>query len=123
VETPETIVAVDDDADFRHALRTFLGAVGYEVVLARDGREGLEALHRHPNASLVLLDLEMPGLDGRRFREEQAQDSAIADVPVLVLSGGDDAAAVAREIGADEFARKPVTGSALLELVRRHIRA
>ena len=123
MDSAETIVAIDDDPDFREALRTFLGAYGFEVVVARNGSEGLDALRRHPDAGLVLLDLSMPGFDGRRFREEQSRDAAIAKVPVLVLSGEDDGARVAREIGAEEFALKPVTASSLMNLIHRHIRA
>lgn len=123
METAETIVAVEDDPDFREALKIFLGSMGYDVIVARDGREGLEALRRHPWAGLVLLDLAMPGFGGRRFREEQSREAAIAKVPVLVLSGEDDGARVAREIGAEGFAVKPVRASALIDMIRRHIRA
>jgi len=123
LDTAETIVAVDDDPDFREALKIFLGSQGYEVIVARDGREGLEALRRHPRTGLVLLDLEMPGFDGRWFRQEQSRDAAIANVPVLVLSGEAGGARAAREIGAEEFAVKPVTASSLIAMVHRHLRA
>ena len=76
---------VEDDHLIREAIAEALGEEGFEVVEAANGREALEALHREP-ASLVLLDLMMPIMDGWQFREEQLRDPELSDIPVVVLS-------------------------------------
>jgi CheY-like chemotaxis protein len=80
---------VEDDHLIREAIAEALGEEGFEVVEAANGREALDALHRE-RASLVLLDLMMPIMDGWQFREEQLRDPELSDIPVVVLSALQD---------------------------------
>jgi DNA-binding response OmpR family regulator len=103
--TPQTILVVDDEPDLRLALRTVLERAGYRVSEAVDGRDALRVFHRMP-ASLVVLDVSMPELDGwqvvSRLRE-------ISDVPVLMLTASGAEAERVRGLrsGADDYVVKP----------------
>lgn len=82
----ETILIIDDEDVVRHVARTLLRRLGYHVIEARDGIEGLAAHEAHRDSiDLVLLDLSMPNLSGREtFRCLRERDSG---VPVLICSG------------------------------------
>lgn len=79
------ILVVDDDELVCAALRTFLADEGYESMAAGDGEQALRLLQGCA-PDLILLDLGMPVMDGRRFREEQLRDEQLARIPVIVLS-------------------------------------
>ena len=79
---PRKILVVDDSADVRTLLRALLERAGYSIDEARDGREGLRALHQL-RPDLVVLDVSMPGLDGWQTLERIRDFS---DVPVLMLT-------------------------------------
>ncbi len=105
-----------------------LELMGHDVSTVENGRIALERLRAEP-FDLLLLDLEMPELDGFGLLEQRADDIALQNVPVIVTSSLEGAAAVARciELGADDYLRKPVN-SVLLKarvdasLERKHLR-
>lgn len=110
------VLVVDDDFDIRTMLGMTLELEGYAVELAAHGRDALERLRADPHAQLILLDLRMPVMNGWQFREAQRANPAIADIPVVVLSGDGDVEAETRAVGASSFLKKPVD---LDELIRR----
>lgn len=83
-----TVVVVDDDADARLLLRALLEHDGFEVVEAGGGGEGLQRLQDHPDAVLVILDLQMPEIDGREVLARMSAEPALRIVPALIRSGG-----------------------------------
>jgi len=86
-----TILIVDDDDEFRHALGDLLGFEGFETYPVRHGQEALAWLRAHPQRSwLVLLDMMMPIMDGEAFLRAKECDPALADIPVIVLTAGGD---------------------------------
>jgi CheY-like chemotaxis protein len=98
-----TVMVVDDDAGVRELLREILQLSGLEVLCASDGRDALARLRcgdLRPDA--IVLDLEMPVMNGWQFRSEQLRDSSISHIPVLVASGSDPDG-----IRADGHLRKP----------------
>jgi CheY-like chemotaxis protein len=82
----DPILVVDDNSDTRDALRRVLQIRGHPVVTARDGRDALAYLRGGGPASLIVLDLYMPRVDGRRFRAAQLGDPGLAHIPVIVFS-------------------------------------
>ena len=70
---------------------------------------------------MILLDLSMPILDGRAFRDAQLAEPAFRDVPVIVLTAQPDVEQVCGEMGVDNFLRKPVRLDPLLSLIRRSV--
>jgi two-component system, OmpR family, KDP operon response regulator KdpE len=101
-----SVLIVDDEAALRRTLGAVLTAGGFAVEEARNGEEALRSLERHP-VDLVLLDINMPGLDGiatcRRIRD-LSPDAGIVMVTVREL--GDDKVS-ALEAGADDYVTKP----------------
>ena len=99
------ILIADDDPQMLRALRITLGARGYDVVTAADGRAALDAaIESHPD--VVVLDLGMPGLTGIEVIEAIRGWS---QVPVLVVSGRSESwdKVEALDAGADDYVTKP----------------
>lgn len=114
--TPKVLV-VEDDPSVRGLLHTLLTAEGYEVAVASDGLAGLvKASSMRP--AVILLDLMMPDLGGIRVLEELRGDPALADVPVVVVTGKIDAVPGLRDLlGDDNVFTKPFAVAELLERV------
>jgi signal transduction histidine kinase len=104
-----TILVVDDDKTHRLLARDCLEAEGYRVLEAGDGEAGLRLL-REERVDLVLLDVMMPGRDGYSVCQEIRSDPALAETPVMMVTGADDLDAVHRvfSVRADDFITKPV---------------
>ena len=80
------ILVVDDDADFRAGLRTALEMKGYQVDEAANGEEALLRLADKPPL-LVLLDLQMPVMNGREMLQRMRATPDLKEVPVVIISG------------------------------------
>ena len=95
---------------------------GYEAVGASDGREALQKLGASADAPpcLILLDLMMPVMDGRTFRERQLQSPQLAAIPVIIFSAYRDLATAASEMNAAGHLEKPLRLPDLLRKVRQH---
>jgi class 3 adenylate cyclase len=102
------ILVVDDDALNRRLLTATLAREGHRTSSATDGDEALAAV-RDETPDVVLLDLEMPGLDGLGVLEHLKADDALRHLPVIMISGVEDDERVVRclEMGADDFLPKP----------------
>jgi CheY-like chemotaxis protein len=117
---PTPVLIVEDDALTRRALAVTLQGKGYGVLTAAHGRAALEQLRAGPRPCVILLDLAMPVMDGYQFRAEQRRDPALADIPVIIITGMPDAPAAARALLAADHFDKPVDPDALLGAVARH---
>lgn len=102
------LLVADDDEGNRLMLQRRLERLGHQVTLAADGREALEQL-RARSFDLLLLDIQMPELNGYEVLELMKADAALGGVAVIVLSASDDIARVARcvEMGAEDYLPKP----------------
>jgi len=112
---------VDDDADARDMLQETLEHEGYDVVKRANGAEALEYLRRASRAShtsCILLDLQMPVMDGWTFLEERNRDPAFRPIPVVVISGK---RGLSTEITAAHasYLEKPVFPADLKEAIRQ----
>src|SRR5947207_15523241 len=116
----KAILIVEDEADFRAGVAAVLEAAGYRVVEAEHGEAALQSLRSAEQFCLILLDLFMPIMNGWRFRAEQQQDSAIAGIPIVVLSAAADANEHGADLGAVATLSKPVDFTKLLEYVNRY---
>jgi two-component system KDP operon response regulator KdpE len=116
----ERVLVIDDELQIRRAVGRALSARGYEVAQAPDGEEGLLLMESF-NPDLVVLDLNLPGLDGfsvcKRIR-------ATGSTPVLVLSVREDETdkVEALDLGADDYLTKPFGTDELLARVRALLR-
>ncbi len=102
------VLIVDDVAANRFVAKKCLDALGVQLREAGDGEEAL-AILRGEGADLVLLDLEMPKLDGAGVLSAMKSDAALRSVPVLIISSNEEVHSVAKclEQGADDYLTKP----------------
>lgn len=112
------VLIVEDEHYSRKVIRTLLTAIGVEQIHeASDGASGLAAIEAHKPA-IVLLDWEMPGMDGAAFmrRVRSPETFTHPDVPVIMLTGHGERSRVveAVNLGVHEFLLKPVSSTALL---------
>jgi len=114
----DAVLVVDDEADIRELLGLFLEDLGFSVLTAADGEQGL-ALFRTARPPLVLTDIKMPGLDGIGLL--QAAKAIDPEVEVLMISGhGDmDLAISSLKHGAADFITKPVDENLLEHALRK----
>ena len=112
------ILLAEDHPDSREALSTLLGAFGYRVVVAGNGREAVDlALAEQPD--LILMDVMMPGMDGFTATRLLRADPAFRQVPILALTAMEGAEEQAREAGCDAWIRKPANNArVLLDTIR-----
>jgi CheY-like chemotaxis protein len=114
-----SVLVVDDDADVRELLRVALSADGYLVAGVPNGREALHHLRSHADTCIILLDLMLPVMDGRQFRDAQRHDRSLAWIPLVVMSGAMDADRQSQTLGARRLVRKPLD----LDEVRQALRS
>lgn len=111
------ILIVDDDEGTLASLGGLLELEGYSVEKARNGREALDRLGTATEApGLILLDLNMPVMDGWQFLTERAKDAVARAAPVVLLSG---LPYIPNAEGVADFLTKPVNAARLLACVRR----
>jgi CheY-like chemotaxis protein len=113
-----SILLVEDDPATRGAIKMVLEWEGYRVECAANGREALGRLTAGERPALLLLDLNMPVMDGRQLREEMQRDPALASIPVVTVSAARDAGAVE---GAG-CVHKPFEPAELLEAIQWAVR-
>jgi DNA-binding response OmpR family regulator len=115
------ILVADDDDDIRKLLRRLLQAEGYVVVEAADGEEALkQARAEHPD--LIILDLNLPKMDGFDVCAQIKKDPSVNKTPVLMLTAAYDKVEHAERglsLGADEYVVKPFLREVLLHNLRR----
>jgi CheY-like chemotaxis protein len=115
------VLIVEDNEDVQLALATFLESKGYATACADNGAEALALLRADAvDPCMILLDLNMPVMDGRQFRQVQRQDPRFADLPVVVYSGTADVKQTARTLDVPHYFQKPLNLDALVALVQRY---
>jgi CheY-like chemotaxis protein len=115
------VLVIDDDRQTRMMLTAMLSLEGYAVESAADGAEGLSRMTQPPPPALILLDLKMPRMTGEEFRQAQnLLPPPAPGIPVVIVSGQDDAALQSRRLKAVDYITKPIDDSALLRAVRSH---
>jgi type II secretory ATPase GspE/PulE/Tfp pilus assembly ATPase PilB-like protein/ActR/RegA family two-component response regulator len=121
---PPRILVVDDDEDARVLMRTLLLDEGYEVKEAEDGHQAMDVLKLDPDFSLVVLDLSMPGMDGREVLNMIRGSVDTAALPVLIRTGQGSAQDEADLLnaGADDFMTKSMDAARFLARVKAIIR-
>lgn len=119
--SPKRILVVEDDEEMSETLCEALTDHGYEPIPAANGQEALDRLRAWSEPpSVILLDLAMPVLDGRAFRDAQLAAPELRDIPVIVLTAQPDAELLCAQMAVSAFLRKPVRLDPLLSLIRRH---
>jgi DNA-binding response OmpR family regulator len=117
------VLVVEDDPGVSSFVSKRLQREGFETAVIADGLAAVPAVReQHPD--LVLLDISLPGRDGREICRELKRDSALARIPVIIMSGmGEDVdRIVGLEIGADDYVTKPFNDRELALRIRAVLR-
>ena len=109
-------LVVDDSRTARAIIRQMLREIGMEVLEAGHGREALEQLRRGQDVELVLVDWNMPEMNGLDFIQAVRADQAFHGLRILMVTSETEAAQVARALsaGANEYVMKPFTKDVLV---------
>jgi CheY-like chemotaxis protein len=117
--TRQTILVVDDDPDTRELMTTCLVTAGYAVHAASNGCEALGILETELPSAMVV-DLNMPMMDGAELRRHQQDSPATSSVPFILVSGALNAERIARDLGIVDVVMKPVDTARLLAIIASH---
>lgn len=116
------ILVVEDQEDNRRIVRDLLTKAGYEIIEAVNGEEGVAMAHTE-RPDLILMDIQLPGLDGYEATRRIKSDPALRQIPIIAVTSyalsGDDAKAAAA--GCDGYVTKPFSPRALLAKVREYV--
>jgi two-component system cell cycle response regulator DivK len=116
------ILVVEDQEDNRAILRDLLGAAGYAYLEATNGADGIAAAERE-RPDLILMDIQLPGVDGYEATRRIKADPALRAIPVIAVTSyalsGDEARA--RAAGCDDYVTKPFSPRQLLAKVREFL--
>jgi CheY-like chemotaxis protein len=113
------ILLIDDDMMVQYVVSSHLESEGYRVIIGIDGRDGLKQAREH-KPDVVLLDIDLPKLDGWSVLQEIKADEEIGGVPVVILSV-EESRARAFSLGASDYLVKPVDPPRISEVVRREL--
>ncbi len=120
-ERPLALV-VDDSITVRRVTERFLQRNGMRVVTAKDGLDAISVLADH-KPEVILLDIEMPRMDGYEFASHVRNDDRVSDVPIIMITSrvGDKHRARAIELGVNDYLGKPYQDAQLLNAIRRQL--
>jgi two-component system alkaline phosphatase synthesis response regulator PhoP len=121
MEKRPKILIIDDDPDFVEVTKRILGSKSYQVVVAVNGREGLEKAKKE-RPDLILLDILMPVTDGFGFAEQFSKERSLSAIPVLALTSFSTSLGEPFGFNVAEFIRKPVGPRDLLERIEKHLK-
>jgi signal transduction histidine kinase len=116
------ILVIEDDDTLRQTIADILDMNGFDCRVAADGSAGLEQARRE-TPSVILTDIQMPGLTGFELITKFREDEQLRSVPVIVVSAKVDRAAMRRgmELGADDFITKPFTEEEVIHSIRARL--
>ena len=110
-------LVVEDSGTIRLILTAYLKKLGFDVTVAVNGRDGLDRLHRMEKADVVLVDWNMPEMDGLSFIRAVRAEVGYDGLPLMMVTTNSELTNVseALEAGANEYLMKPFTGDMIRE--------
>jgi CheY-like chemotaxis protein len=116
---PKKVLVVDDSKLLHRIFEVMLR--NCELVHAADGVEGFERLGQHPDVDLILLDVNMPRMNGLEFLAQLKADPKRAQIPVIVITteGKEEEAERGMKAGASAYVRKPFQSEELLAVIAK----
>ena len=110
-------LVIEDSGTIRLILTAYLKKLGFDVTVAVNGRDGLDQLRGMEKADVVLVDWNMPEMDGITFIRAVRADGSYAELPLMMVTTNAEAANVAEALaaGANEYLMKPFTGDMVRE--------
>ena len=116
----EKILVVDDERDVRGLLYDFLTEEGYRVTLAKNGAEAI-GLAELENPEVILLDINMPGIDGIEVCKKLKAQEKTKFIPIIIITALEESGFIAYLEGADDFVSKPFRRDEILSKMSQHL--
>jgi CheY-like chemotaxis protein len=120
--TKKSILLVDDSIPNLKLTQFLLRQSGFEVATAEDAEQALRALEQHV-PDLILMDIQLPGMDGLALTRHLRRDSSLRDVPILAFTAsainGDEE--MARASGCDGYITKPIDTRTFVNVLRKYV--
>lgn len=119
---PRKVLIVDDSPTIRGFAKIFLKPLQVDVAEAEEGLQALEQV-RASAPDVIVVDINMPGMDGLAFTRELRADPKIARIPIVLLTGdrSEQIREKGREAGASDFLEKPIKGAELQAVVKKFL--
>ena len=119
----QRILVVEDHEENRRIIHDLLTSAGFEMIEALTGEDGVRAAEAE-RPDLILMDIQLPGLDGYEATRRIKANPALRPIPIIAVTSyalsGDEVKA--REAGCDDYVTKPFSPRALLAKVREHLK-
>jgi two-component system cell cycle response regulator DivK len=119
----QRILVVEDHEENRRIIHDLLTSAGFEMIEALTGEDGVRAAEAE-RPDLILMDIQLPGLDGYEATRRIKANPALRSIPIIAVTSyalsGDEVKA--REAGCDDYVTKPFSPRALLAKVREHLK-
>ena len=114
-----SVLIVDDQPFFTTMLRTVLQQQGFRVFVANSGPDGIKLAKKNP-PEIIVLDIEMPGMDGFAVCEKLREDATLKNIPIVILTGTNNPKLneKAFKAGADITAMKSLSAERLVNMIR-----
>ncbi len=115
------VLIIDDSITTRQSLSTILKQSGYQVIQAKNGKEGLRQLQKNPNIQVVICDLEMPEMNGFEFLSRCRRKFNTEELPVLMLTSrtSDRYRQLAKQLGSNGYLTKPWLKKELMKIIEK----
>ena len=125
IEENPTIMVVDDSITMRRVAQKLLGRNNFEVITAKDGIDALSQLGEHNLPDVMLLDIEMPRMDGFELATHMKNDEGLNKIPIIMVTyrTGDKHRNHAKNIGVERYMGKPYQEAELLENINQLLEA
>ena len=117
----DKVLVVDDDPEMRDLLSNLLEGEGYEVILGSNGEEAIELAEKE-DPQVILLDFEMPGIDGIETCKRLKREGQTASIPIIMITAYTNKKPGAFEAGADDFVNKPFDPTEVSARVKTFLR-
>ena len=116
------ILVVEDQPDSRRIIRDMLASTDYEIIEAENGEEALAAIAKQ-RPDLILMDIQLPIMDGYTATRRIKADPALRSIPIIAVTSyalnGEEK--IAKEAGCDDYVPKPYSPRELLAKIRQHL--
>ncbi len=119
----QVVLIADDSSTVRKFVSFSLSTEALDVSTAVDGMDALEKISRAPRVDLVIVDLNMPNMDGFEFIENVRKSEVHKDVPIIILSSerGEESKQRGKEVGADAYLEKPFDAERIKYQVSKYL--
>ena len=114
------VLLIDDDPTLLKVVQPFLTSHDFSVSVATDGEDGLKAVQKE-TPDLIVLDVQMPKMNGYTFIFEIKKITNAKAIPIIVLTGKDGMAEIFKVEGVKEYISKPFKPEVLLAAIKKHI--